>query len=342
METISKIIDSDMHNLEKKNIMPKVKSSLFFEELYSDPIFGWRVPPYPLMGNDLENLIRLELLQTETKRRIVNLEAGTGAVLLRLLETFPDREIVGLEEKADLVKDTNHALEQYGLKSAVKHDNPSAPAISNNDILVTAMNVINLEQLIQYLLNQNFSGDLIAYRFHAPGPKPYKVYKHGTYDWIHYKFEDIKIADWRKSGLAVVLGTQRYITIHTDIHCNKDTKNLQAVVSDDLKEWLNVKIARKEMLSGGNTSVELSFNATGPHVRSLRKGYVEIFDDSSSPASRLEVIVSAIPMVEPGLARWVSVEDISLKYIGKFLSEENIHAVSNWAASGMTPPYDYY
>ncbi|WP_394542833.1 class I SAM-dependent methyltransferase [Priestia aryabhattai] len=336
--------DTDMINLEKKNLMPQIKSSDFFEELYNHSSFQWRVPPFPLMGNDLENLVRLNLLQQSQNQRIINLESGSGVILARLLKSFPNKQVIGIENNKELIEQTTQALLEFGCNPTIQYDQPTSPKLQNNDLLITAMNIVDQEKLIKYLLETKFDGDLLAYRFHAPGPKPHKIFSNGTYDWVHYKFgADMKAVEWQNSGLAVLLGTQRYVAVHTKVHCNKDTSDLKIEVSDELKDILNVKMGRNQLISGSTTSVELSFKAVGPHKRRLQKGYVKIYDEKNNTVmSELAVVISIIPMVEPGLARWVDIEELSVQYLEKFLGNENIHVLSNWVCSGMHPPYDYY
>jgi len=325
-----------------KGLQPELNSSEFFQMLNSHPEFQWRVPPFPTMGNDLENLVRLQVMHENKNRRIVNLEVVTGVILARLSHEFPNRTIIGIDKDEAMVRETNEVLARMSYSGRARVGSPVCPDVLQDDLIVTALNVTDQERLIQHLLQIDFQGDLLCYRYQPPGPAPYKVYNNGAYPWVHYKFDDMGIAQWKTDQLAIVIGTQRYAAVQTLLHINKTTDNLQVRVSESLSEWLNVRLGNTCVTSGAPVSCELAFYATGPHQRRIVKGTVELFDKSNTPASRLDVIVVAAPMVEPGLARWEASDSMTIDTIEKFFETNDFHALVNWASNGMKPPYDYY
>jgi hypothetical protein len=328
--------------LEEKSLMPKTKSSVYFEELYNHPSFCWRVPPFPLMGNDLENLLRLPIIK-ETERNLKVLDDVSGSIVARLLKEFPSRKITGVTNDKQKSDESNESLKMLNLPPSIEKGDILTTTYYENDILITATNITEQERLIRYLQEENFTGDLLAYRYNPPGPKADKVYSRGTYSWYHYSFSDNSpIVELENSRLNLVIGTKRYCQVHSILHCNKSTEKLKVKVSPELIDHVEVKLGKDNARSGEKVSMELSFKAYDYHSRNVTAGHVEFSDENDMHKCKLEIIIASIPMVEPALARWGDATELPTRTLTQFFEEETFHVIANWASSGMNPPYDYH
>lgn len=340
---MNKQIEKAAIYLEEKDLMPKTKTSSYFEELYSHPAFCWRVPPFPLMGNDLETLLRLPIIR-ENNRSLKVLDDVSGSIVARLMRDFPTRTITGVVNDQQKCEESNQSLEMLNFPKTIRKENMFELAYEDHEILITATNITEQERLIKHLQESNFVGDLIAYRYNPPGPKPTSMYESATYPWYRYSFSDESpIVEIKKSRLNMVMGTKRYCQVNTVLHCNVSSDKLQVNVPDELAEFVEVKLGKEKIIAGEKVSMELSFKAYDAHSKNITSGVIEFSDGNDKHKCSIEIIVVSMPMVEPALARWSDIEELPTSTMINFFENESFHVIVNWAATAqVNGVYDYH